>query len=151
MKRLSLGLLAPALALTLGASVHAQAPAACNRACLDGITDRYLEAMAANDPSKAPFAANIRLTENGAILKPGDGLWRTATGLGSYRFKFADPQTGQAGAVAVVLENGVEQLVGLRLKVAARKITEAEMIVARKGEGQTLTTDSLKEPLPELL
>jgi hypothetical protein len=143
-------LTALAAAALLTGSAHA-APAACNRACLDGITDRYLEAMAANDPSRAPFAAKIKLTENGAILKPGDGLWRTATGLGAYRFKFADPQTGQAGAVAVVLENGVEQLVGLRLKVSARRITEAEMIVARKGEGQTLTTDSLKEPLPELL
>lgn len=125
--------------------------AACDRGCLEGFVDRYLEAMAANDPSKVKLSPHVKLTENGAILTPGDGLWRTATGLGSYRFKFSDPQTHQAGAVATVLENGVEQLVGLRVKVENRAITEAEMIVARKGEGQTLVTDSLKQPLPELL
>lgn len=151
-RRLVLALAAPALMLGLGAFAKpAKTAPACDRGCLEGFVDRYLEAMAANDPSKVKLSPHIRLTENGAILKPGDGLWRTATGLGSYRFKFADPQTHQAGAVAVVLENGVEQLVGLRLKVEDRAISEAEMIVARKGEGQTLVTDTLKEPLPELL
>ena len=152
--RLIWALAAPALILGLtGFAKPPKAPAGapCDRACLEGFVDRYLEAMAANDPSKVKLAAKVKLTENGAILRPGDGLWRTATGLGSYRFKFSDPQTHQAGAVAVVLENGVEQLVGLRLKVEDRAVTEAEMIVARKGEGQTLVTDSLKEPLPELL
>lgn len=155
MKRLILTLAAPALILGLGAFAKpdkiAPASAACDRACLEGFIDQYLTAMAANDPSKVKLSTHFKLTENGAILTPGDGLWRTATGLGGYRFKFSDPQTHQAGAVTVVLENGVEQLVGLRLKVDGRAISEAEMIVARKGEGQTLVTDSLKTPLPELL
>lgn len=151
MKRLLLALAAPALVLGLTGFAKPSKGAACDRACLESLVDRYLEAMAANDPSRVKLAAKVKLTENGAILQPGDGLWRTATGLGSYRFKFSDPQTHQAGAVAVVLENGVEQLVGLRLKVQDRAITEAEMVVARRGEGQTLVTDSLKEPLPELL
>jgi hypothetical protein len=153
--------LAAALALILGLCAFvkpdpkldkaAAKASACDRACLEGFLDQYLEAMAANDPSKVKLSPHLKLTENGAILTVGDGLWRTATGLGTYRFKFSDPQTHQAGAVAVVLENGVEQLVGLRLKVEDRAVTEAEMIVARKGEGQTLVTDSLKTPLPELL
>ena len=159
MKRLILALAAPALILGLGAFARpvpkpertvGRAPA-CDRACLEGFLDQYLEAMAANDPSRVRLSPHLKLTENGAILTAGDGLWRTATGLGAYRFKFSDPQTHQAGAVAVVLENGVEQLVGLRLKVEDHAVSEAEMIVARKGEGQTLVTDSLKTPLPELL
>jgi len=159
MKRLILALAAPALILGLGAFAKpvpkpertlGRAPA-CDRACLEGFLDQYLEAMAANDPSRVRLSPHLKLTENGAILTVGDGLWRTATGLGAYRFKFSDPQTHQAGAVAVVLENGVEQLVGLRLKVEDHAVSEAEMIVARKGEGQTLVTDSLKTPLPELL
>ena len=157
MKRLLIAALAAPVLLGMGGADKPEkaapkaAGAACDRACLEGFVDRYLEAMAANDPSKVTLSPHLKLTENGAILTPGDGLWRTATGLGAYRFKFTDPQTHQAGAVAVVLENGVEQLVGLRLKVENRAISEAEMIVARKGEGQTLVTDSLKEPLPELL
>jgi len=154
MNRLLIAALAAPLLVGLGAADKAapkSAGAACDRACLEGFVDKYLEAMAANDPSKVKLSPKLKPTENGAILKPGDGLWRTATGLGAYRFKFTDPQTHQGGAVAVVLENGVEQLVGLRVKVQDKTITEAEMIVARKGEGQTLVTDSLKEPLPELL
>ncbi len=157
MRKLLLALAAPALILGCGGFAKPQkaalktAASACDRACLEGFVDQYLEAMAANDPSKVKLSPAVKLTENGAILKPGDGLWRTATGLGSYRFKYSDPQTHQAGAVAVVQENGVDQLLGLRLKVENRAITEAEMIVARKGEGQTLVTDSLKTPLPELL
>jgi hypothetical protein len=151
MHRFAAALIASALALVLFKPAPARAAAACDRACLEGFVDRYLEAMAANDPSKVKLSPRLKLTENAAILTPGDGLWRTATGLGSYRFKFADPDSQQAGAVAVVLENGVEQLLGLRIKVAGGAITEAEMLLSRKGEGQTLVTDSLKTPLPELL
>jgi hypothetical protein len=159
MKRLICSLAAPALVLGLSGFAKPEPKPektvgrtlGCDRACLEGFLDQYLEALAADDPSRVKLSPHVKLTENGAILTPGDGLWRTATGLGTYRFKFSDPQTHQAGALAVVLENGVEQLVGLRLKVEDHAVSEAEMIVARKGEGQTLVTDSLKTPLPELL
>ena len=129
----------------------AQGAGACERACLNRFTDRYLEALAANDPSRLALAPDFKLTENTAILKPGDGLWRTATGLGKFRLEFADPGSGQAGAIAVVLENGVEQLLGLRLKIANDQYKQAEMVVARKGEGQRLVTSTLVKPLPEFL
>ena len=124
MKRLLLAALAAPTLLGLGGFAKPEkvalktgsaAGGACDRACLEGFVDRYLEAMAANDPSKVKLSPHLKLTENGAILTPGDGLWRTATGLGPYRFKFTDPQTHQAGAVATIEENGVEQLLALRV------------------------------------
>ncbi len=48
-------------AFVIGAGVAA-AQGVCDRACLTGILDQYLNAMAANDAKKAPFAANTQST-----------------------------------------------------------------------------------------
>ena len=132
----------------LGAARAAAWPAAaaCDRACLDGLVDRYLKALVARDPSKLPLAKSVKFTEDGVQLKPGDGLWATATGLGSYRLDFAEPEAGGAGTYAVVLENGAPVLFWLRLKVVKREITEIETLVARKQTTSLLNTDNLKEP-----
>ena len=139
-----------ALILAMGASAHAAPKAACGRACLTGFMDRYLKALQAHDPAGLPVSARIRVTEDGAPLQLGDGLWRTLSGLKSFRLDFADPVTGQVGALVLVEENGNPALVALRLKVAAGRITEVESVLARKGELQQLQTDLLVEPLPIL-
>ena len=36
----------------------------CDRQCLEGFVDQYLEAMIANDTLKAPFSDTARYTEN---------------------------------------------------------------------------------------
>lgn len=126
-------------------------PASCDRACLGGIVDQYLAAVVAHDPSRAPLAAGVKFTEDGVQLKPGDGLWATATGLGTYKLYFAEPSTGGVGAYVVMEENGTPALLGLRLKVVNRKITEAETLVARKQTTNILNTDNLTVPRPIFL
>ena len=69
------------LAAWLAASPVLAAPAPCDRACLYKVLDRYLLALKAHDPAKAPFAPNARTSENNVMLAPGDGLWGTITGL----------------------------------------------------------------------
>ena len=52
------------------------APAAaqdCNRLCLEGWVDRYLDAVIDNDPSSLPMTRDVRFTENGVQLEIGDG------------------------------------------------------------------------------
>ena len=126
------------------------ARAACDRACLTGFADRYMAALVAHDPARLPVSTRLRFTEDGAPLDLGDGLWRTISGLGSYRLDFADPRSGQAGVLALVQENGRPALMALRLKVEAGKFTEVESVLARKGELQSLQTDLLDHPLPIL-
>ncbi len=46
---------------------------------LIGHIDRYLAALAANDPSGLHVADGVRFTENGQTLALGNGLWATAT------------------------------------------------------------------------
>ena len=142
------------LALTLGVLASQQAAQArgeCGRDCLTGFADRYMKALVAHDPAGLPVSPKLRFTEDGAPLELGDGLWRTISGLDSYRLDFADTQAGQAGVLALVEENGRPTLMALRLKVVAGRITEVESVLARKGELQSLQTELLDRPLPILL
>jgi hypothetical protein len=120
----------------------------CDRACLDGFVDQYLKALVAHDAAKLPLAKNVKFTEDGVSLKPGDGLWATATGLGTYRLDFAEPEAGEAGAYAVVQENGTPAILWLRLKVVKRQIAEIETLVARKQTTSLLNTSNLTTPPP---
>ena len=102
---------------------------ACDRVCLEGVADNYLKALIAHDPSRAPLADNVKYAENGIALKPGQGLWKIATGLGTYHHYFADIRAGQVGLISTVQQNGKRQIFVLRLKVTAGKITEAEQLI----------------------
>jgi hypothetical protein len=60
--------------MPLGGIATAQGDA-CDRECLNGIAEQYLNALAAKDPSKLPLAsATVKFTENGQRLRLGDGL-----------------------------------------------------------------------------
>jgi hypothetical protein len=124
---------------------------ACDRQCLNGLVDQYLAAMVAHDPSGLPLAKTVKFTEDGVALALGDGLWATASGLGHYKLYFDEPETGGAGAFALVEENGATVLLEVRLKVVNRKITEIETLVARKQTTSILNTDNLTEPRPSFL
>jgi hypothetical protein len=145
-----LGALFPASIAALPSGAAA-APASCDRACLNGLVDQYLAAMVAHDPARLPLAKSVKFTEDGVRLKPGDGLWATASGVGSYKLYFDEPGNGGAGVFAVVQENGTPALLALRLKVVRRQITEIETLVARKQTTAFLNTDALTEPRPIFL
>lgn len=105
----------------------------CDRACLQGFVDSYLDAMAKHDPSTVPVSSAVKFTENGKAMKLGEGFWKTA-GKSSYRLYALDPAAGDAGAQAVVAENGDLDTFFVRLKIKDKKITEAETLVCRKGQ-----------------
>jgi hypothetical protein len=105
----------------------------CDRACLTGLVDQYLAALAAHDPSRLPLARVVRFTENGQELRLGDGLWGTASAPGKYRLYVADPEDGQVGLYGTVIEADTPVLMALRLKVEYGLISEIETIVVRSG------------------
>src|SRR5262245_54989247 len=113
MKRLSI----LALGLVFGsiaASARTASAATCDRACLTPFIDRYLDALLAHAPSKAPLTANVVYTENGTRVTPGEGLWKTATKIRTRREVFADATTGEAAFWGVVEENGAPLMLSLR-------------------------------------
>jgi hypothetical protein len=131
------GILLPALlwsAVAVGAPSARPSPAkanACDRACLNRFVDEYMEAVAAHDPSKLPTAANVRYTENNVEMRLGEGLWQTSDGWGSYKVYVDDPSAGQVGFLAVANEDGHLSCFAGRLRIADRKVSQIEIIVAR--------------------
>jgi len=121
-----------ALLLCVSSSaVLAASPPRCDRACLSAALDGYLTALAARDPSGAALASDVRMTENGALVRPGEGLWQTVTRIGDYRIEALDPVAGQVGFIGV-LEEGPEAVsVGLRLAVKNGRIAEVETVIGR--------------------
>lgn len=117
----------------------------CDRACLNGFVDQYLAALAAHDPARLPLAREVKFTENGQALRLGDGLWGTASGLGSYKIYADDPQAGQVLFMGVLQENGAPVILCLRLKVELRQISEIETVVARKEAGGLARPEALVE------
>jgi hypothetical protein len=112
----------------------AAASGECDRSCLNGIVEQYLAAVVAHDPSRAPLASSVRYTENGVELPLPDGLWRIASSVGKYRLIVADPELGQVGFFTRMEENGAQILVGTRLAVVDREITQIESVIAHNSD-----------------
>ncbi|MCC7463600.1 MAG: hypothetical protein IT480_14195 [Gammaproteobacteria bacterium] len=109
------------------------AVAPCDRTCLDGLVDSYLEALIAHDPARIPAARGIRFVENGVELPLGTALWRTASGRGTYSHYFADVAAGQAGFIGTLREHDKGMILALRLAVRGRQIAEIEQLAIRAG------------------
>lgn len=118
------------------------------RSHLEGLINRYFEALVAHDPSLLPLAKNCKFTENTITLQPGVGLWATAGSLPTYKHAFVDPKEGQAGCFAVLLEHDSPVLLALRLKEENEQITEIETIVVRPQEGDPQEFVKLERPDP---
>lgn len=125
------------LLLALGATlwIPAAFAADCDRACLNGVLDQYLKAVLEHNPSAAPLTPGYRQTENAVVRRPGQGIWQTAKALGKVQRRYFDPVTENAGYFGTLDEtSGNAAVVTLRLKVAGRKVAEAEWYLARKGD-----------------
>jgi hypothetical protein len=138
--------------LASSARSSAAASGDCDRACLNGFVDQYLNALAAHDPSQLPLAKDVRFTENGAPLKFGDGLWQTITGVGTYKIYCDESAAGEVGSIDAIQENNLPAIIMLRLKVVDHKIREVETIVVRSqgeaNEEEAAHTDKLVKPDP---
>jgi len=109
------------------------ADASCDRACLKGFVDQYVEALAHHDPSKLPVTASVRFTENGAQVPLGEALWVTFTKPLGYRHDFTDPQSGQIASFITLLENDYPDYMMLRLRIQNHRISEIETIISRNN------------------
>ena len=106
-----------------GFAAHGQT---CDRACLKTALDQYLAALVTHEPSAAPLALGFRQTENAEVRLLGNGLWQSMMGLGEVQRRYLDAVTEQAGYFGTIEEAAGPAIVTLRLKVEARRITEAE-------------------------
>ena len=123
-----------AVLVTIGSHEAAFAQAACDRECLHSTLDRYLDAIVAHDPKKAPLVVGFRQTENAINVAPGRGAWKSVTALGKVQRRYFDPVSGQAGYYGTVIEGGETAVVTVRVRVENRELTEAEWYIARAND-----------------
>lgn len=112
----------------------AQQSAACDRACLDGILGRFLDAVVAHDPARAPLAIGFRQTQNSVLTPAGSGAWQTVTAIGPSPRRYFDPVTGMAAFFGTVTDGGQPAVASVRVRVENGQITEGEWHIAHKGD-----------------
>jgi hypothetical protein len=140
------GVLACALFALFGSANAFAATGTCDRDCLRGFITQYLNTMVAHNPGALSVAANVKFTENSKVMKLGDGLWQTISGLATYRQDILDVRQRTAASQVVVEETGNPVLLVLRLKVNEGKISEIETMVTRnKKEGGAFNVDGLQK------
>ncbi|MBP1609182.1 MAG: hypothetical protein H6Q04_1417 [Acidobacteria bacterium] len=116
----------------------AAAQSKCDRACLEGYVDRYLDAMKEHKVDPGLFAKNVIFTENGVRLPFGnEGLWYSMAGRGTYKFYVPDIETQQVAFIGTLKEGGSRGgnpttiAFALRLKIVNKLITEVEQLAIR--------------------
>ncbi len=119
--------------LALAAPMLAVAqPAACDAACLEEIARDYRAAYTAHDPARAPFAAEVRFTENNVEMPFPDGTWDTVTEEVGPALTLSDPESGTIGIFTAIRQREVPGFLAIRLKVEQGKITEAEHVISTR-------------------
>jgi len=151
MRAFRISVLAAVLTVAAVSALRAQAPGACNRACLTGFADTYFKALAANTPAAVPLAPNAKITLNGKTVPLGGAFWDSAE-RAVYRWDIVNDRLGDVASEAVVQNtDGSKTMYMVRMKVAGGKVTEVETIKANQGEADRLWgPDNLKEVSPSL-
>src|SRR5688572_6501904 len=126
-----------ALALPVSAQSYGERTALprgdCDRQCLESFITAYVSALRDKDPSRAPFADNIRFTENSVEMPIGEGLWATVSAVNPADGMIAsDTETGNTAWFGHAYEHGKLIFLALRIRVDGGKITEAETVIARR-------------------
>lgn len=129
MRLLAIGL---ATTLVLGATGAPAAEQGCNRECLAGVMNSYLQAVVSHNPAKLAVTKNVKYTENGVRLNLGDGLWQTASAAPTYRLDVIDDEAGQVGLLGRISENGNNNWFAVRLKVEQdHNVSQIETLINR--------------------
>lgn len=105
----------------------------CDRACLVGFMEGYMNAIYKHDPKAVPpLSIDVRMTENTGHMDVGEGmLWRSKVEPTPFRIYVADPVTGQVAMQARLMIGGRNALAAVRLKVNRGEISEIEQLYDR--------------------
>jgi hypothetical protein len=112
------------------------ASSGCDRACLLGVMQSYIDALIAKDSSKLKVSSSLKYTENGVMAKLGETVWTTAMSIvDGTTLSFADPVEKQVASQFVFAEGGsTQKIYQVRLKVDEGSITEIESMVVKSGD-----------------
>jgi len=144
-------LVSSSAALFAGAALAAPAaknlPAHCDKACLTGAVNDYITALVAHDPSQVPLSAHVEFVENTKDLKPGEGLWKTASAAPTtFKIYVPDPVSEEVGFLGVMQADSKPIILALRLKIRGGQIVAAEHLIAPISTTRPNAAKNLEEP-----
>jgi hypothetical protein len=145
------------LALLRLVAVTAQAQdtsAACDRACLQQMLDKYLVAVFKHDPAAAQLTDDHYATEDTVVIHNGEGFWKNVSGYGAAQGRYFDPVNETAAFLGLLKQDGQDTITSVRIRVVDHKISEAEWITGQLGMGGLGDADPqglLKSPPPNEL
>jgi hypothetical protein len=127
---------------------NASAIKECDRACLVGVMDGYMNAIFKHDPKAVPpVSIDVRMTENTGVMDVGEGtLWRSKVEPTSFKVYVADPINGQVAYQARVKVQSRDTLIAVRLRVDRGRISEIEQLWAQGLAPQAI--ELLTTPAP---
>lgn len=110
----------------------------CTRDALKAIAATYFTAVETDDMSALATAPEVRITENAADVRKGEGFF-TSGGRALFQRTVVDTAKCSTLTQAVVEETttgaaAVPVLLAVRLKSEGGRVTEIEQIIARKGD-----------------
>ena len=105
----------------------------CDRACLQGHLDQFINAVLKHEPAALPLASGAKVIHNG---KPDEqladeGLWKNTESI-TYRQSVLDPGAGQAALFAVAAADHKRGTLFVRLKVEHGKLAVIETIAGER-------------------
>jgi len=126
-------ILAAAVGLPAASSLAATT---CDRTCLEKTLADYVAAMVKRDASDLNVTKDLKISENGAAVKLGEGPnWQGITSFKSQPQYVTDVQAQEIGYVGVVEDQGKPAFLAIRLKVRDNAIAEVESVLTHDGEG----------------
>src|ERR1700754_2639555 len=112
----------------------------CDRACLAATTEAVLAAFQAGDPGKVLKGA--RVTENGRDVRLPDSQLHAIRKV-TYTHSFMEPAAGAVGVYGAAEAAGGPEIFSIRLKLKGERVTEAETVVARRGEASIFSPQTM--------
>jgi hypothetical protein len=122
---------------TFALAPPASAADVCDKSCLLRLADSTVEAVAAKDFRRLPWAdaaagVPVRFTENNVPLMIGDAWWgSTGANVGPKAFALADAETGNVVWFGTIWDHDEPSFGAIRLKATGGKIAELELIAGR--------------------
>jgi len=138
----------PSLAADAAPTSSVPLDRSCDRACLYGVLDGYLNALRSKDPWRVKWTRDAVTTENNVVMPIGEGHWATADKLEAYDLRAADPSTGQVVMFGALDEGGTVSPYTVRLEVRDGGIRRAETLIKRKASDPRFMAEAKFEKKP---
>jgi hypothetical protein len=104
----------------------------CDNACLAGLANKFMTALAAQKPNDVPWTKEVKFTENGVGIPVGEGIWGSIRSKSDFGLVVPDASANTVAWYGLIYDHDAPAYAGVRLKVKGARVHEAEVIVARE-------------------